>query len=380
MTRRILIITLVLISKNLMGQFFETGTEPFGVKWRQIKTNNFRVIFPQEAEKIALRYANLLSVVDSISPKSLKAKQKKFDIVIHNHSTLSNGFVAWAPKRMEIISQPPSTTSAQPWLIQLAVHETRHTSQLFRLNSGVIKPLSYLLGEQAVGLSAGFVPSWFLEGDAVAFETAITSTGRGRQADFYQYYRTHYLGKTKKFKYDKFLLGSYRDNIPNHYNLGYQMVGYAKVKYGNQVWANSLGFVSRYPFTMFPFYFGLKGQTGLSRRQLFEKTFSNLDSIWRANQNDEQNFHYQTINKNNKEYTDYRFPYFLKDSSLIAYKTSLSSIPQFIKLDLITKEERTIVRPGYLTSNPSYFEDNLFWTEYKPHIRWEYKNYSIIKW
>ncbi len=380
MIKRILVISFVLISQNLLAQFYETGTEPFGTKWRQIKTDKFSVIFPKEAEKIAMRYANLLNIVDSISPKSLQAKQRYFDVIVHNHSTLSNGFVAWAPKRMEIISQSPSSTPAQPWLTQLALHETRHTSQMFRLHSGLKKVLYYFFGEQIVGASAGFVPSWFLEGDAVAFETATSNTGRGRQADFYQYYRAHYLTKPQKFKYDKFLLGSYRDNIPNQYNLGYQMVSYVNVKYGNQVWANSLRYVSRYPFTVFPFYFGLKGQTGLSRNQLFNKTFSNLDSIWSSNQNYNRIEKYQPVNKSNKEYADYRFPYYLSDSSTIAYKNSLSATAQFIKIDQKSKREKTIVWTGHMTSNPSYFNENIFWTEYKPHIRWEYKNYSVVKW
>lgn len=380
MIKRILLISFVLISKNLLAQFYETGSEPFGTKWRQIKTDHFSVIFPQDAEKIAMRYASLLNLVDSVSPLSLKANQGYFDVIIHNHSTLSNGFVAWAPKRMEVIAQPPSVTSAQPWLTQLAIHETRHTSQMFKLHRGLNKVLYYFFGEQIVGVSAGFVPRWFLEGDAVAFETATTNSGRGRQADFYQYYRAHFLTKSKPFKYDKFLLGSYRDKIPNHYNLGFQMVSFAKVKYGNDVWANTLRYVSRYPYTAFPFYFGLKQQTGLSRNKLFENTFSNLDSTWRANIKSDKIIKYESINRNKSEYTDYRYPQRLSDSTIVVYKSSLSTISRFIEVDIITKKEQSIVYTGYLTSNPSYYNYNIFWTEFKPHIRWEYKNYSIIKW
>ena len=379
MVKRFLFISLLFVSTQSMAQYFLTGVEPFGTEWRQIKTNRFRIIFPVEADKIAQRYANLLSITDSVTPKSLVANQKPFDVVIHNHSALSNGFVAWAPKRMEIIAQQPSAMYAQPWLTQLALHETRHTSQLFKLSGGIIKPASYLFGEQIVGVSAGFVPSWFLEGDAVAFETATSNSGRGRQADFYQYYRAHYLTKSKHFKYDKWLMGSFKDNIPNHYNFGYQLVSYAKLKYGNQVWANTLRYVSRYPFTIFPFYFGLKGQTGLSRKQLFKKTFYHLDSLWSTNQKSEAFVKYQSLVKANREYTDYRYPYLLNDSSLVAYKTNLSNNPRFILIDLKSKREKTLIQPGYVTSIPSYYKEHIFWTEYRPHVRWEYKNYSVIK-
>ncbi len=379
MVKRFLFVFLFFVTTHSMGQYYLTGVEPFGTKWRQIKTSHFRIIFPLEADKIANRYANLLDRIDSVAPKSLSANQKCFDVVIHNHSMLSNAFVAWAPKRMEIIAQQPSSMYAQPWLTQLAIHETRHTSQLFKLNGGLIKPASYLFGEQIVGVTAGFVPSWFLEGDAVAFETATSNSGRGRQADFYQYYRAHYLTKTKRFKYDKWLLGSFKDNIPNHYNFGYQLVSYVKLEYGDQVWANTLRYVSRYPFTIIPFYFGLKQQTGLSRKQLFKKTFNYLDNLWTINQKSQGLGKYPSMVKANREYTDYRYPFFLNDSSLVVFKTNLSANPRFILVDVKTKKEKTLIRPGYLTSIPSYYKENIFWTEYLPQIRWEYKNFSVIK-
>lgn len=380
MVKRFFLLILLFCSIQSNAQYYLTGVEPFGTQWRQIKTKKFSVIFPSDAEKIAIRYANLLSITDTVVPNSLLAKQKYFDVVVHNHSTLSNGFVAWAPKRMEIISQPPTSSYAQPWLTQLALHETRHTSQLFKINSGLVKPAFLLFGDQAVGLAAGFLPLWYLEGDAVSFETATTLTGRGRQADFYQYYRAHYLSNPSRFDYDKWLMGSFRDNIPSHYNLGYQLVSYAKIKYGDQVWSNTLRYVSRNPYTVFPFYFGLKKQSGLSRKELFKKTFSNLDSIWRKDLSENQPEKLVPIIAIGNDYADYRYPYRLNDSTLIAYKTSMSKTARFVTINLKTKKERTIVQTGYLTGKPSYVNSNIIWSEYKPHIRWNNKSYSIIKW
>lgn len=370
-------ILFLIFVKFSFAQYYLTGVEPFSTSWRQIKTSQHRIIFPVEAEKTAIQYANILSVVDSVTPKSLQTQQKSFDIVIHNHSVLSNGFVVWAPKRMEVVTTPLSSINSQPWLTQLALHETRHTSQLFKLNKGLIKFSSYFLGQQVVGVSAGFVPGWFYEGDAVAFETATSNSGRGRQASFYQYYRTHLLTKTSRFSYDKWLLGSYRDKIPNHYNLGYQMVSYAKLKYGNNVWSNVLSYVSWNPYTLFPFYFGLKSETGFSRKVLFKDTFSNLDSLWRNDSSDV--IKTKSLLKECKEYSDYRYPASLNDTLIVAYKESLSKIPSFVLINTKTKNEKVVLKPGYLTSRPSYFEKTIFWTEYLPHLRWDYLNYSIVK-
>ena len=371
------IICLFLVRTYSTAQYYLTGVEPSSTEWRQIKTEKFRIIFPLEAKNTAFRYLDLISSIDTIVPKSLKTKNKPFDIIVHNHSVLSNGFVVWAPKRMEIISIQPTSLYPQKWLTQLALHETRHVSQISTLYRGMIKPFSYLFGQQAIGLAAGFIPNWFLEGDAVTFETVTSNSGRGRQADFYQYYRARFLGNADNFSYDKWLLGSYKDKIPSHYNFGYQIVSYGRIKYGEDLWPSVLTYVTQKPYTIFPFYFGLKKETGLSRKKLFEKTFSNLDSIWKGNLQNQNTT--KCLIRENKEYCDYRYPYFLDDTQIIAYKESLSQNSCFVLINTSTKKEEKILGLGYNTSKPSYYKNKIFWTEYTPHPRWEYLNYSLIK-
>ncbi len=241
---------------GLKAQYFETGVEPFSVKWRQISTGKIRLIYPSESEIIAQNYLTLLTVTDTLLGKDYDLGATKLNVVLHPNTSLSNGFVAWAPRRMELITHPAYGGYAQLWSQQLAVHEMRHVKQLYALNRNTVKFASYLFGQQATGLAAGFVPMWFLEGDAVAAETAFSHSGRGRTANFYQHYRAHLLSNSKTYRYDKWLLGSYRNFIPNHYSLGYQIVAYGNLKYGSNIWANTIDYVSRNPHTIFPFYFG----------------------------------------------------------------------------------------------------------------------------
>ena len=35
------------------GQYFQTGQDPSSIRWRQINTTNFQIIFPEEFEKQA---------------------------------------------------------------------------------------------------------------------------------------------------------------------------------------------------------------------------------------------------------------------------------------------------------------------------------------
>ncbi len=378
MKRAIAVGLLLAASLTVKAQYYETGVEPFSVKWRQVSDGKIRLIYPSTAEAFAPKYLGLLSVTDSITGIDYGIGQSKIDIVLHNHSVLANGFVAWAPRRMELIAHPSYSGYAQPWHKQLATHEMRHVKQLYSLNRHTVKFASFLIGQQATGMAAGFVPLWFLEGDAVATETALSNTGRGRSAHFYQHYRAHFLSNTPNYKYDKWLLGSYKDFIPNHYNFGYQIVAYGNLKYGNSMWAKTLNYVARNPFSLFPFYFGLKRQTGLSRKSLATKAFAFSDSIWRSGSNLQSASTIEPIIHQQKQYTNYTYPYPVNDSTVVAYKTSLRNIAAFVTIDLKNQKQQTVTLPGVLLGRPYINDSLIIWAEYKPHTRWEYKSYGQI--
>ena len=50
------------------------------------------------------------------------------------------------------------------------------------LNRGFSKCMTVLFGEQFTGVISASSALWFLEGDAVFAETALTESGRGRTA------------------------------------------------------------------------------------------------------------------------------------------------------------------------------------------------------
>ena len=184
--------------------------------------------------------------------RSLKHSPKKISVLVHTESAYSNGFVTWAPKRIEMYNSPNQDNYAQDWLQQLALHEFRHVVQLDKLNDGFTKMLSYILGEQAVGAVLGmFVPMWFLEGDAVTNETALTQSGRGRSPEFEQGMRAQIMDK-EIYPYEKAMFGSYKDYVPNHYEMGYQLVAGARARYGADIWERALYNTGRNPLNITP--------------------------------------------------------------------------------------------------------------------------------
>ena len=197
------------------AQYYETGQDPASLRWQQIQTPHFRVIFPDNFGAEAQKYARLLE--ESYSELSLLYPLAKthMPVIIHNYSMQSNGYVSWAPHRMELFPLPGQDNLPMDPAKQLAVHETTHVLQLSSLNrKGFGKALGYILGEQAVGLSALEIPQWAFEGDAVYAETVTGLSGRGRSNAFTQGARALVARPGGIYGYDKMIDGSYRRLYP----------------------------------------------------------------------------------------------------------------------------------------------------------------------
>ncbi len=101
---------LILFCQNIYSQYYETGQDPASLKWVQIKTDRFKVIYPESYGQGGVEFAKSLD--DAYSRLGSLFPQKKFRIpvIIHNYTTNSNGYVAWAPRRMEIYPTPEQNT------------------------------------------------------------------------------------------------------------------------------------------------------------------------------------------------------------------------------------------------------------------------------
>jgi hypothetical protein len=372
---------LVFTTTSLFSQYFTTGQDPASIKWRQINTQFFRLVYDSCYEAQAQRLAAIFEYCDTLAGKTLSQKPEKISIIIHNHSALSNGLVVWAPKRMEIFPVSPQDIYPQGWFEQLGLHEWRHVAQISRIRRGFTSITSILFGQQALGSTTGFIHSWFLEGDAVTTETALSLTGRGREPSFEMESRALVMEKNKPFIFKKAMFGSFNHHVPDYYQLGYLMVAYNRAKYGTQLWEDLLDFSGKRPFTLFPFYFSLKQSTGLSRTKLYRTTFCELDSAWNSNAREIEYSKIETINRRTSDvYTSYRNPCFYNDSSLIVEKSGIDDIKKFVMMDLKKGNEQIIYIPGMSYSdNLSLAGRYLVWAEIVPDIRWENSSYSIIK-
>ena len=380
MIKRLILLLLCLMPLVRAGaQYYDTGQDPASLKWSQIQTPHFRVIYPDNFNAEAQKYARLLE--ESYSELSVLYPLGKthMPVIIHNYSMESNGYVTWAPRRMELFPLPGQDQLPMDPAKQLVVHETAHVLQLSSLNKkGFGKILGYIFGEQIIALSVLEIPQWALEGDAVYAETVTGLSGRGRSNAFTQEARALAATPDGIYNYDKMLSGSYKDFTPNHYVFGYLMMNNLRNLNG-ETWANAITEVAK-GYAANPLNHVLKKELGLTKKRLFDSTFYYLAEMW----NDTTSMtatNYPAINHTDKkDYVSHYMPHRVGSNSIVSLKTSLKRPSGFVITNESDGTEHVLTTTGYIYPYIfSYSDSSLVWSELHPDPRWDNRDYSVIK-
>jgi hypothetical protein len=383
---RSLVFFLFLIGHQLEAQ--ETlvlPSNPASAKWYQLKTPGFKILYTKGFEAQAQRMANTLEAIREPAAKGMNTLPRRIPMVLQSMSAQSNAFVTLAPRRSEFYAMPSQDYNFignLDWLNMLAVHEYRHIAQFQRSITGFNKFLFYTLGQQATSAMAfASAPQWFWEGDAVATETAFTSSGRGRMPNFDLIFRTN-LMEGRTFNYNKQYLRSYKHFIPNHYVLGYQMVSALRRETGK---ANSFGNIAgrtwTVPFIPFAFSISMKKEIGYTLPKFYNKVAADLKSEYEKQLRELELTPFENVTlRKNEAFTNYLYPQVLADGSIAALKSGIGDIDQIV----IFKEGENVSRKfvtgplnesGYL----SVSGNKVVWNEYRFDPRWPVRDYSIIR-
>jgi len=363
-------------------QLIDYQQNPSSIDWKKIDTDHFEIIFPKEIESDAQRVAQLLEKAYPLVARSLEVAPAKISLILQNQSTVSNGFVTLAPRRSEWYVTPsidPVLTNTD-WLKTLAVHEFRHVVQFQKSRQGFNKVFEIILGEigQALGIGLSF-PPWFLEGDAVGIETALTTGGRGRLPLFERDLKALLLSE-KDFDYDKAHLGSFKDYIPNHYVYGYFYTSYMRNRYGDLFLSQLANRSTRRSYNPLTFYNAYEDLTSEGFEDFYRSTIKDLIKNWRAKEQELKLTPYEVKNIISKnDWNNYLYPQAFGEKHFLALKSGLSHINQFVISD--GKEEKTIHYPGTLQNEYPYkLRKNRFaFIEWEVDPRWGYRDFSRIR-
>jgi hypothetical protein len=360
----------------LSGQY--SGPFPRDISWMQINTDTLRLVFPIELEQQAQRIAGMIHHIAENDTLNFGKNTGKIDVFLANRISRSNGFVRYAPYHSKFFTMAPQYPflGTIDWLDGLTIHEYRHVMQLNGGTKGITKLLKYSLGETYWAMAMNLaVPDWFFEGDAIMQETALSYSGRGRMPEF----RVHYNSirdMERPFGYEKMRCGSYRDVVPDHYSLGYELVHYGTVRYGPQLWEQCFEDAVKYKRIFYPFSRSLKAQTGYSTRRFYREAIRK-DQIEALKVDSYDNSFTEDITIG-KKLEFYSYPKF-RNGKLYAIRSSYDEAPRIVEIDHENQyAEKKVIPVGYQFGRYDTNGRILVWSEVNNHPRRDYVSYSNI--
>lgn len=368
------------------GQFYQAGDNPSGVKWHTISTDNFRIVYPSGMDSTARVYGRILekyrkSVGATAGFLPGEKTRGKVPVILHAYTARSNGSVAWAPKRMDLYTSPDAYASDfVPWHKSLAIHESRHVAQMQTGLSGIFRPFNYIFGEMFNGLVIGlYPPKEMLEGDAVVAETALTYGGRGRTADFLNYYMIAFdQGDFRNW--NKWRFGSQKNYTPSYYAAGYLMFGGIRFLYGVDDFVGQyFHHITKRPYDILGFGSTLKKTAGRPIRKAFVEIADTLNRIWRRDIDARRPFTGTSpVVSVPKFYTTYSATTPFSDG-FFTVKTTLAHPAVLVKTDLAGKEKYVRAFSSEVKKLSWDGASRLYWSEPVPDARWSLKVNSRIR-
>ena len=353
----------VLLGGSASAQYYSWGADA-PQRWSELRAPGIRIVAPDTAQGPARRLLRYLEAVRPTIGAGYRYGPMPVPFVLHPENFQSNGLVMWLPRRVEILSTPSVESYSMPWLKQLAAHEYRHAVQYNNLDRGWFRVASRILGQQGSVLSLLFMPVWALEGDAVMSETAMSSFGRALQPRFTLEYRALGDRLLEGRNVDKWFCGSYREMVPDHYRLGYQICSYAYDLYGENIWDKVTRYAVRNPYVIFTTTVGLRKYYGTSEQRLFRESFASLVRYWRRLPPQHDSAAPLTpLEEGNP--TTYRWPLPLADTAVLALRSDYERPSRFVLLDRRTGRERRVAYTGSLSSRPDAGGGSVWWTEYR---------------
>ena len=368
---------LLFIFFSAQAQFYITGSESASRRFRSIKDGHLELIYPEGHDSLALDWKQTL--LKYVPPTAVR-----LPVVLHTSLSTSNGMVAYPPLRMDLYTSPDMYNPvAVPWRDHLIIHESRHVEQI---EFGFRKPFRWI-GVLTGGISEAMVSALYneqalMEGDAVLSETLLTGSGRGRSADFLEYYKVCFADSLSRDWY-RWRYGSQKFYTPDYYRAGYVALAGLRSLYSQE---DFLGYMyqrtaERKGFSTLSGT--LKSVSGKGLKKTFAQISDSLSVFWEQDHLARLQKGYtpsRRISPIPKYYTDYHsLTPSPSGDSFLALRSGLTRPSELVELSADAS-----VRPlmpfnpesSTLETDPS--SGNVYWSEPRADARWEYRSWSEI--
>ena len=386
--KKLLFAVFLLECNFVSAQFTVLTGEKSSTKWSQVITSNYWIIYPSGLDSIGLRYADLMEYYrPRVGYTAGYLPNQQFEdnmpIVLHPFTATTNAMVTMAPRRMEVFtfSDPYSLLPPVSWDRLLSIHENRHIAQLQFSASGFWKGFPKVFGEIApLYIQSLLLNSALAEGDAVVAETALTSSGRGRTADFLSYYRMAFDTGDYRNWY-RWRYGSQRYYTPDYYRVGYMTVAGARYLYDAPTFMSEYLHKSSFPFRFNAMASTLRQFSGKRLNATWSEITDAFSTIWK--EDDMKRGTFQRIDpvvwNESKYYTVYYGGVMTSGGDLYSVRAGMDKAMELVEVH--PDGSVNPVRPFKTESKLAYspYTDCIYWTEAVPDKRWELYESSRIR-
>ena len=180
---------LLLVSLALAVVGAPVGAQAPDEAWRTIRTEHFRITFPDRLEELARRAGDRAEWAwQELSDAFIEPPDDLIDVLLTDHSDVSNGFAGVTPgNRITVHARPPvdalSIGHNDEWLELVILHELAHIVHLDYSDNPVGRLARAVFGR--VNMTWPFFPElgtprWISEGLATWYESRLTQAGRVR--------------------------------------------------------------------------------------------------------------------------------------------------------------------------------------------------------
>lgn len=361
------------------AQFYSDGADPGGLKWKELNSRHYRVIYPDFADSLAAGYAGKLEKLWSVQGGSAR----RIPVILHTQSAISNGSVVWAPSRIELHTTPDCfSPGSVRWADHLIIHEARHVSQM---QPGYDR--KYTLGRVLFGelftsaMVALYQGPAFMEGDAVTAETALTKAGRGRQASFLEYYRACF--EQGDFRnYWRWRYGSNKFYTPDYYRAGYLQIAGIRALYDvpDLTGRYYRRMIDKPLFPIGNFNKTVKEASGRDFKTAWSEVCDSLAAEWAADRAERGPFpEMRRITEDHRRFTSYGKTALL-NGKLYAVREGLDRAAELVEIDAQGKVSTLHKIGGEISElNADPIRGRIVWTETVSDPRWEHKSWSVVK-
>ncbi len=369
------------------AQFFVVGDNPASVRWNTMQTAHYKLVYPVGLDSLAREYGRTLeqfrpSNGTTVGYEPGENTPYKLPVIFHAYNAISNGSVAWAPARVDLYTSPdPFKPDPQPWVNSLIIHEQRHVAQMqVGLSRGTFKGLGYVFGEMFNGFVAGVYMTGYIEGDAVVAETAFSRAGRGRTADFLNYYMIAFDHGDMRSMY-RWRLGSQNRYYLDIYSFSYMQLAGMRYLYGNgDIFSTYYHYVARRPYDFWGYGRKIKRTTGLNNSQVFTAVADTLRSMWGEEIAARAPYTpYENVADHEKRYVQFTNNVTAGDE-VYSVRSGIARPAALVRTD---EEGRWHTVRSFASASSklawSPLYNRIYWSEYAYDVRWSMKVNSIIR-